>query len=157
MDARATYSREDLLDAWLDADRTRGAHPDLADYYYRRAWAMLGAFGWGPALDFTRTHPEHRLLFRLFQAAVENYNRERLPWGRVLVGKRPPDYAEVISRHHQQIAAGVDAVRAAYRSLLLDLMERIWGVGPEASVFREALLQEGFDPDAPEPDWDRYW
>lgn len=157
MDAREIYSREDLLDAWLDADRTRGAHPDLADYYYRRAWAMLGAFGRGPALNFTRAAPEHRLLFSVFKAAVDVYNRERLPWGELLAGERPPEYAEVVARHHQEIAAGVDAVRAAYRALLLDLIERIWGVGPEASASREAVLKEGFDPAAAEPDWDRYW
>ncbi len=155
MEAKQKYSREDLLDAWLDAERTRGSHPDLADYYYRRAWAMLGAFG--PALNFTRADPEHRQLFDLFNVAVRNYNREPLPWGHLLAGTRAPEYAEVMAHHHQPIEASGEAVRAAYRSLLLDLMQRIWGVGPEASVSREALLQEGFDPDAPEPDWDRYW
>jgi hypothetical protein len=43
----------------------------------------------------------------------------------VLAGSRPPEYAEVKARHETQIEAVVEAVRAAYRSVLLDLIERI--------------------------------
>ena len=53
MESKETYSRDDLLSAWLESEESRGSHPDIADYYYRQAWALAGALrSWGPRINF---------------------------------------------------------------------------------------------------------
>jgi hypothetical protein len=55
------------------------------------------------------------------------------------------------------VVAAIDQLKAAHRRLLVDLMERIWGIGPELTVRPEDLRDHGFDPDPELPDLDLYW
>jgi hypothetical protein len=151
--AEGSYTREHLLSAWLDAERYRRAHPDVADYHNRRAWAMCGAFG----VWFDVYAEEHFQLHALFRSAVRQFNRVHAPWVLSVAGRPAPEY-EAIKRHHApSLEAAVERLRDTYRALLLELMERIWGLGHERTVPRDALREHGFDPDTPEPDWDAYW
>jgi hypothetical protein len=158
VDDPSTYSREDLLAAWLAAEAGWGMHPDLADYYYRRAWAMSHAFGgWGPdGTGFRECPPKHRLIWTVFESTVKQFNQSRSPWRHFIHGQPTSEYVELQTRHGRAIDAADIALQTAYRALLLDLMERMWGIGPEHRVSRDALREHGFDPDTPEPDFSLY-
>lgn len=158
MDTRERYSRDDLLDAWLKHDATRGSHPDLADYYYRQVWALARAHdGWGPGVSFSTVPREHAQLWTVFHDALAGYNSAHGPWGYFLAGKPEPQRAAVEAQHGPPIAKACAQLQAAYRALLLDLLERIWDVGPNWTASLEKVRQHGFDPDTPEPNSDRYW
>lgn len=146
------YTREDLLTAWLEAEAHLRTHPDVADYHNRRAWALCGAFG----VWFDVYHREHVQLQAPFRSAVRQFNRIQAPWGLLIAGRRAPEHEEVRRRHGASLDADVERLRDACRGLLLDLMERIWGLGPDRTVTRDAVREHGVDPDTPEPDHDRY-
>ena len=74
-----------------------------------------------------------------------------------LVGGPSAEYSEVKGTHEPAIEAGAAQLAAAHRALMLDLMERIWDIEPDRTIPQEALRAYGFDPDSPEPDWNRYW
>ncbi|MGO9960934.1 MAG: hypothetical protein ACLP50_33985 [Solirubrobacteraceae bacterium] len=158
MEAKETYSRDDLLTAWLEHERSRDSHADIADYYYRQAWALGGAFGgWGPGIRLSQCPREHAQLWTVFERSVKHYNGIYLPWGHFLAGGPNPERAEVQARHGPAIEQAADRLRGACRALLLDLIERIWGIGPAQTVSRDAVKENGFDPDTPAPDFDLYW
>ena len=157
MESKEKYTREDLLDAWLNHEASRASHPDIADYYYRQVWALCGAFKtWGPRLSPSRVPKEHAQLWSVFRWSVENYNRIHAPWGIFLMGGPTPERAEIEARHGPAIEAAIAALHSAYRDLMLELIERIWHIGADATVTREAVIENGFDPDVPEPDFDRF-
>jgi hypothetical protein len=119
---------------------------------------MAHAFGgWGPGIRFSDCPPEHQQIWAIFAQTVKAHNTWREPWGRHLAGRPTSERAEVEAQHQLAIAAASEALSAAYRELLLDLMERIWGLDAERGVSAEDLKHEGFDPAPPEPDGDHYW
>jgi hypothetical protein len=88
IEPKDTYTREDLLDAWLSREQSRASHPDAADYYYRQAWAFAVAFeSWGPGMALKRVRPELHQLWGLFNNAVQSYNSIHAPWGYFLAGR----------------------------------------------------------------------
>jgi hypothetical protein len=89
--------------------------------------------------------------------ALRLYNDLATPWGTFLIGAPSPDYVEIKAQHKPRLDAAIDQLRAAYRSLLLDLMQRIWGIGPDLAVPAGKLQVHGFDPGELPPDPDRYW
>lgn len=158
METKDTYSREDLLYAWLNYEQSRASHPDITDYYYRQLWALVCAYeGWGPMINFSKVPREKQQLWTVFRWAIEAYTDIRQPWGVFLAGRPDPSRAEVEAQHRPPIAEACEALREAYRALLLDLLERIWDVGPGWSVSLDKLRENGFDPDAPPPNFDLYW
>jgi hypothetical protein len=158
MESKQTYSRDDLLDAWIAAEGSRSSHPDIADYYYRQAWALAHAFdGWGPGIRLSQCPKEHVQLWTVFTRTVTYYNQTYSPWGYFLVGGPEPERAEVEARHGPAIETAITDLRTAYRQLLLELMERIWDIGSEKTASRAAVEKEGWDPDAPAPNFDLYW
>jgi hypothetical protein len=147
MGADIRYSREDLLDAWMAPEGSRSLHPVIADHYYRRARAMANAFGaWGPGIHFSECPKEHKQLWTVFKSTVDACNRSRRPWGHFLAGGPTPELAEVEERHRPPIKAADEALTAAYCDLLIDLIERIWGIGPDRGIPREALRKRGSVP-----------
>jgi hypothetical protein len=157
MDTKDTYTREDLLEAWLSYEAARSSHPDIADYYYRQVWALCGAFTTeGPRLQLSRWPLERLQLGALFESSVRQHNMIHPPWGVLLVGRYMPERIDVEARHAPWIDATIAALRSALRDLMLDLMERIWEIGKDETVTREAVVDSGFDPDAPAPDFERY-
>jgi hypothetical protein len=157
MESKATYTREDLLDAWLMHEASRASHPDIADYYYRQVWALCGAFKTdGPRLQLSRWPLERFQLGALFESSVRQYNKIHPPWGILLMGRYMPERIEVEARHAPWIDAAVAALCSALRDLMLELMERIWDVHAETTVTHKAVIENGFDPDTPDPDFDRY-
>ena len=158
METKDTYTREDLLDAWLNHEASRGSPPDIADYYYRQVWALARAHeGWGPGISFSKVPREQKQLWTTFRWAIEAHNDIREPWGVFLAGGPDPARVDIEAKHREPLAAACDQLRAAYRVLLLDLLERIWDVGPDWTVSLEKVRENGFDPDAPAPDFDLYW
>jgi len=155
MESKETYTREDLLDAWIAAEGSRASHPDIADYYYWQAWALAHAFhGRGPGISFSDCPKEQKQLWTVFERTVKYYDEIYEPWGVFLAGGPTPERAEVEARHGPAIEAAIGGLRAAYRALLLDLMERIWDIGPEDTASRAAVEKEGWDPDTPAPNVD---
>ena len=53
-----------------------------------------------------------------------------------------PERAEVEAHHSPAIANRRRWLRAAYRALMLDLMERIWGIGPDLTASLDAVREE---------------
>lgn len=158
MENKHTYSRDDLLAAWLASEEARDSHPDVADYYYRQAWALARAFeAWDPRICFTKVPREDQQLWTVFQRSIEAHNSIHGPWGYFLAGGPDPARATVEALHGPPIADACDQLRAAYRALLLDLLERIWDVGPDTAVSVDEVRAHGFDPDAPAPNFDLYW
>jgi hypothetical protein len=158
MDSKQTYARDDLLDAWIAAQGSRDSHPDIADYYYRQAWALARAFGgWGPEINYNDCPKEHRQLWTVFTRTLTYTNEVYAPWGYFLSGGPEPERAAVEARHGPAIEAAITELRTAYRQLLLDLLERIWDVGPESTATRAAVESQGWDPETPPPDFDLYW
>jgi hypothetical protein len=158
MESRDTYSRDDLLSAWLESERACASHPDIADYYYRRAWALGGAFGgWGPGIRVTECPAEHRMLWTVFERSVKCHNGIQEPWGHFLAGGPTPELAEVEADHAPAIETAAADLRRTYRVLMLDLIERIWGIAADRMVSRDAVRENGFDPDMPAPYLDLYW
>ena len=92
----------------------------------------------------------------MFDSAVKHCNEPREPWRYFIHGVPTPEYVELKAQHGPAIEAAEAALQTAYRALLLDLMQRLWGIGPDRRVSRDALREHGFDPDAPEPDFDLY-
>ena len=70
----------------------------------------------------------------------------------------PRSTRDAEARHRPLIAAAIENQQAVYRALMLDWMERIWNIREDATVTREAVIEyeHGFDPNAPEPEFDRY-
>jgi hypothetical protein len=158
MESKPTYSRDDLLDAWLAAEESRSSHPDIADHYYRQAWALAHAFdGWGPGIRLSDCPREKQQLWTVFTRTVTDYIETYAPWGHFLEGGPEPERAEVEARHGPPIEAAIADLRAAYRDLLLDLLERIWNIRADQVVPRAAVEKEGWDPETPDPNFDLYW
>lgn len=158
MERKGTYSREDLLDAWLNYEDSRGCHPDVTDYFYRQLWALARAYdGWGPWISFSKVPREKQQIWMTFKRAIEAYTDIRGPWGVFLAGGPDPAQAAVEANHRRPIEEGCDQLRGTYRALLLELLERIWDIGADWSVSLDKVRENGFDPDAPAPDFDLYW
>ena len=158
MNRERFLTRDDLLDSWLAAEASRQQHPDFTSYYHRRAWAIGHALvSIGPPVNYARCPREHRMIWGTFMSALRLHNELVTPWGLILIGVPRPEYVEVKERHEPAVTATIDQLKAAYRTLLLDLMERIWGIGTDLAVAADELREHGFDPDEMPPDPDEYW
>jgi hypothetical protein len=93
----------------------------------------------------------------VFTRTLTYTTQVRAPWGHFLTGGPEPERAEVEARHGPVIESAITDLRAAYRQLLLDLLERIWDVGPDRTAARAVVEREGWDPDTPPRDFDLYW
>lgn len=74
-----------------------------------------------------------------------------------LAGGPGPALAQVEATHRGTIEHACDQLRGAHRALLLDLLERIWEIGPDTTATLAQVREHGFDPDAPSPNFDLYW
>jgi hypothetical protein len=168
----APLTRDDLISAWIDSRRYEDKHPDLRAFHRRRYSAMATAFGvdleappqqrapdpqWLlndlSELQTMRPTPRHTApLLRLLGRTVEHLLASGSPFDGYL--EAPPDIAVLYQRRGHGFHEAHAMKTRACRALLLDLVELIWGLGPEAAVDRSALRVAGFDPDerAPEPE-----
>jgi hypothetical protein len=147
------YSREDLLRAWLELKRSPEAVEELRTYREARVQALQAAFN----VDLEARPDEDDQLQPLFENTVRCFNSLYSPFFVFLAGRPPPDYQEVERRHRGRLREAENRLRAAYRELLLELMERVWELGPDRTVSEDELRSHDFDPDREEPDPDLYW
>jgi hypothetical protein len=69
----------------------------------------------------------------------------------------PPLFVALRERHRDNMDEAAEAVRQTHRALLLDLLELLWGLGPETRVERARVTAAGFDPDERAPEPEEYW
>src|ERR1700757_1200342 len=111
----------------------------------------------GPRDPLPQVPRKRQQLWTVFKRSLEACSAIHEPWGVFLAGGPDPERAAVERTHRAAIAGACQQLRAAYRALLLDLLERIGHVGPDWTVSLEKVRENGFDPDAPAPDFDLYW
>jgi hypothetical protein len=144
------YNRVDLLHAWLDARKMRHAHADLRNYFGRVATAFCLAF----KIDLDQLATDHEAfpedpLNDLFRHTLKARQACFSPFSSYLVA--PQEIRELFQRHGEPINAVLEAVTCQYDELLLDLLERIFGITSSDFVSRDVLMQCGF-PMEPAPD-----
>ena len=174
---KRALTRDDLLMAWLDAQRYASAHVDLETFHTRRLAAMETAFlvdlRQGPRslpeglpVWLVESMPEHMrsglaggrnpaALQRLFLRATDWLLKSGSAFGGYL--EAPPLVAALYQRHRDALDEAAEAVRRGHRALLLDLLELLWGLDAEKRVDRARVVAAGFDPDEREPEPEDYW
>ena len=145
------YSCVDLISAWLEGQQYRQKHPDLCDYYGQAATAFCRAF----KVDLDHLVPDHDLfpddpLNDLFRDTVRARQPCRSPFSSYL--EAPRVICELYQRHGEPINAALEAITRQYDELLLDLLERIFGITSSDFVTQDDLHRCGFPVgSAPDP------
>ena len=145
------YNRTALLGAWLENQKMRHAHADLRDYYRRAATAYCRAF----KVDLDHLAPDHNVfpddpLNDLFRDTVRARQACHSPFSSYL--EAPREICELYQRHGEPINAALEAVIRQYDELLLDLLEKIFGITSSDFVTQDDLHRCGFPVEsAPDP------
>lgn len=145
------HDRAALLSAWLEGQKMRHAHDDLRDYYGRAANALCQAF----KVEMDHLSPDNDVfpddsLNDLFRYTVKARQACLSPFSSYLVA--PREIRELFQRHGEPINAALEAVTRQYDKLLLDLMERIFGITSSDFVSQDDLHRCGFPVgSAPDP------
>jgi hypothetical protein len=161
------FTRRDLIEAYIDCQRHARAAAEKRDWHMRRYHALASAFdcllekpGDGPAVpaSWLASHetplpfgpgiwadPNARWsLHQLFVTTVDAYRSIDTPCSRFV--DIPPAVLTMHSRHGGGIDERIAELREAYMLLIEDLVEAIWGIGPDRAITAAELRRHGFDP-----------
>ena len=144
------FYRGDLLHAWLQGQRWKNAHDDLRDYHCRVANAFCKAF----QVDLDNLAPDAEASFDdalndLFRNTIRIRRGFVSPFSSYLEAPRP--ICELYQIHGKQIDTAIQALIRRYDELLLELLEKIFGIEATDFVSRDDLTRCGL-PDGPAPD-----
>jgi hypothetical protein len=145
------YDRAALLGAWLEGQKMRHAHDDLRDYHERTSTAFCRAFK--VDLDYLSpvndVIPDNDFNF-MFRETVRARLALQNPFYFYIQAPRILD--ELYQLHSEPIQSALEAITCLYDKLLLDLLERIFGITSSDLVSRNDLHRCGFPPEpAPNP------
>lgn len=147
--AESAYGLADLIDAYLDHQQWKNAHPDLAGYYDARYQAFKRAFA--VDLDALPSESSEEQAFGIaFKDALRCYGRTGSPFDGWM--EAPPKFTELCDPHHRVLADLAHETRQALVDLMRDLLIALEPNLRERRVASEALRALGFDDQQPKPD-----
>lgn len=142
-----TYTRADLVAAYLDARRWHNAAPELRDWHAARYEAIADIFG--AQLDKPPADGDFALGL-LVGEVVASIEGNRSPFSNHL--EVPESFIPYIERNAARIAPLQARVADELRGMLADLVGDVWDAPAQAVVADAELRDRGHDPAAPEPD-----
>jgi hypothetical protein len=169
----------DLVDAWRDARRYRGAHGDLAEHHARRYAAFAAAFGVDlerapavvpPAPEWVMTalarfsddrraaSEERRWAEHIHRLALDIDERAPTvanPFSAFL--EAPPAVIGAYHRFNAPIDEHVRALTGELKRTVLELMRALHPEAADRRVTPTELQAHGYHPETPAPDPDDYW
>ena len=159
------HGREKLLNAWLQSRQHRESHDDLRNYYEQAAKAYSKAFNIdlnqapkkNEAEDFDEVDNKSRdavHLHRYFIDFAEARESCRSPFSHYL--EAPKAIAMLYQNYGERLVTTLSKFVAIQDALLLELMEKIWGIKDTDKVSQATLDQCGY-PMESEPDLCDYW
>jgi hypothetical protein len=151
------YTYKDLLRAWLEAKEHEDSHEDLSSYYGKVYSALSQAFKIDLNQLPTDRHESEEIrqleiCHDFFESVAENRASCSSPFDGILVA---PKYISDLSRTYgNQFFLIQEKCEKLHDKLLLELMEKIWGIKATDQVSQATLDQCGY-PTGPVPDeWD---
>lgn len=157
--AKKKFTRADFLHAWLKAKEHEDSHEDLCSYHSKVYSAFSQAFKVDlnhlPAAFHGVAEDRHLgIVFRFFQSVAKNRSSFSSPFSGVLAA---PKYISDLSWvYGDQFLVIQEESEKLHNKLLLELMDKIWGIADNHTVTQEDLNQHGY-PSEPEPDDSDYW
>ena len=149
------FDRTDLIQAWLELRRYQNAHEDLQIYHQAASNAFSTAFG----IDLEKApegvgFPDESGLHSLFLNVAENYGATVSPFSGYMCATR--EIASVYQRFGEALEEVATSTRRLHKTVLVDLVGRIWGDEVPMCVSQEKLENCGH-PGFNAPDPIDYW
>lgn len=151
------FKRKDLLHSWIDKKKNERAHQYLRIYYSKVYDAFRGAYQIDldqKPVELQQSEKDLDILHYFFLDVFKSRNSFSSPFDGVL--EAPDSISDLYQTYGTKLSELRDASDALHENLMLELMEKIWGITDAYTVTQSDLDQHGY-PTGPEPDLMDYW